>query len=114
TYDTDNKNIFQMKIKDFKRIIEQYQNNKILLTDDQNQKSLTINNMLNIFNSYSSISDYRIEKDFYKYLKSNNQNEDECKRLLMNVLVQVEYKLSEPTIGMILDQLEKMDYKSSR
>ncbi|CAF3843439.1 unnamed protein product [Adineta steineri] len=114
TYDTDNKSIFQMKIKDFKRIIEQFQNNKILLTDDENQKSLTIDNMLNIFNSYSSISDYRIEKDFYKYLKSNNQNEDECKRLLMNVLVQVEYKLSEPTIGMILDQLEKMDYKSSR
>jgi len=41
---------------------------------------------------------------------SNNQDKD----VLMNVLVQSEYRLSEPTIGMILDQLEKIDYKSSR
>ena len=63
--------------------------------------------MLDIFGGYDSISDYRLERQFYKYLKSNHQYENECKHLLMNVLVQAEYRLSEPTIGMILDQLEK-------
>jgi hypothetical protein len=121
TYDVQDKSIFRMKIKELQRMIDQTEQlrtpiktNQVSTADEQIQKYLTINNMLDMFGSYDSISDCRIEKQFYKYFKSNNQYEDECKRLLMNVLVQAEYRLSEPTIGMILDQLEKMDYKSSR
>ena len=76
--------------------------------------NLTVNNLLDILSCDHSISDSRIERQFYKFLKSNVQYEDECKRTLINVLIQAEHKLSEPTIGMILDQLEKMDYKSSK
>ncbi|CAF3445785.1 unnamed protein product, partial [Rotaria sp. Silwood2] len=87
--------------------------NRNLLTNEQIKKNLTIDHMLNILSNYNSLNDCRIERQFYKYFILNNQYEDECKHLLMNVLVEAEYKLSEPTIGMILDQLEKMDYKSS-
>ncbi|CAF2351687.1 unnamed protein product [Rotaria sp. Silwood2] len=121
TDNNHNKNIFQLKIKQLKRMINQYEElkfttkqNRNLLTNEQIKKNLTIDHMLNILSNYNSLNDCRIERQFYKYFILNNQYEDECKHLLMNVLVEAEYKLSEPTIGMILDQLEKMDYKSSR
>jgi len=104
----EDKNIFQMKIKEINERIKN-QSEQLNLP-----KTLTINNMLDIFNNSSSLNDSRIEKQFYKYFKLNNQHEDECKYFLMNILIQAEYQLSEPTIGMILDQLEKLDYKSSK
>ncbi|CAF1512845.1 unnamed protein product, partial [Adineta ricciae] len=105
-------NLIRMKINEFKRIMEQ---NEHLKTPVKTASTnLTVNNLLDILSCDHSISDSRIERQFYRYLKSNVQYEDECKRTLINVLIQAEHKLSEPTIGMILDQLEKMDYKSSK
>lgn len=114
------KNLFQMKAKQLKRMINQFEelkvstNNKHLLSDDNITTNATMEHMLSIFTSSDSLNDSRIEKQFYKFFKLNNQYDNECEHLLMNVLIEAEYKLSEPTIGMILDQLEKMDYRSSR
>jgi hypothetical protein len=97
-----------MKIKEFNhRIINQ-------IEELNSEKILNINQILDILENFSSLNDSRIEKQFYKYFKLNNQHEDECKNVLINFLLQAEYRLSEPTIGMILDQLEKLDYKSSK
>jgi hypothetical protein len=93
--ENEDKNLFQMKIRELNR------------RRLNNQQLLTTNNIFDIFD-YSNNS--RIEQQFHDYLKLNNYNQD----ILMNVLVQGEYRLSEPTIGMILDQLEKIDYKLSR
>ncbi len=99
-------NLIRMKINEFKRIMEQ---NEHLKTPVKTASTnLTVNNLLDILSCDHSISDSRIERQFYRYLKSNVQYEDECKRTLINVLIQAEHKLSEPTIGMILDQLEKI------
>ena len=110
-----------MKISELKRAMEQSEYlktpvkmNRLISSTDQAPTDLAVNDMLDMLGNYHSISDCRIERQFYKYLKANSQYEDECQRLLMNVLVQAEYRLSEPTTGMILDQLEKMDYKSTR
>ena len=107
--ETNDHNLFQMKIKQLKHNLEISKR-----IDQQNEITLTIEHMFNILSSYSSLSDGRIEKQFYQYFELNKQYEHECKHILMNTLVEIEYKLSEPTIGMILDQLEKLDYKSSR
>ncbi|CAF3950884.1 unnamed protein product [Rotaria sordida] len=119
--DQQNQNIFQLKIKQLKRMIKQFEELKLitkqnqnLLINDEIEKNLNIDTLLNILNNYNSLNDCRIEREFYKFFKLNHQYENECKHLLMNILVEIEYKLSEPTIGMILDQLEKIDYKSSR
>ncbi|CAF1294874.1 unnamed protein product [Rotaria magnacalcarata] len=116
-----NQSLVLMKIKQLKRVTNQLEELKLttksnvnLLPDEQIKQNLTIDHMLNIFISSNSLNDWRIEQQFYKYFKSNNEHEDECKHLLINVLVEAEYKLSEPTIGMILDQLERIDYKSPR
>ncbi|CAF0990756.1 unnamed protein product [Rotaria sordida] len=118
--DQQNQNIFQLKIKQLKRMIKQFEELKLitkqnqnLLINDEIEKNLNIDTLLNILNNYNSLNDCRIEREFYKFFKLNHQYENECKHLLMNILVEIEYKLSEPTIGMILDQLEKIDYKSS-
>ncbi|UJR27826.1 hypothetical protein I4U23_009094 [Adineta vaga] len=110
----DEKSLIRIKLNEFKRIFEQSEHYKTPIKTNQITNQLTVDNMLDILSNYHSISDSRIERQFYKYLKLNSQYEDECKRTLMNVLIQAEHKLSEPTIGMILDQLEKMDYKSAR
>jgi hypothetical protein len=108
TSNIEHKNIFEMKIKEFNhRIINQ-------IEELNSEKILNINQILDILENFSSLNDSRIEKQFYKYFKLNNQHEDECKNVLINFLLQAEYRLSEPTIGMILDQLEKLDYKSSK
>lgn len=111
------KNLFQMKIKQIKCMIKKFEELKLLRETNRNLLSdddLTVENMLNIFNSTNSVNDWRIEKHLKKYFKINNQHEDKFKHLLMNLLVQAENKLSEPTVGMILDQLEKIDSKSSK
>jgi hypothetical protein len=95
---SQDQNIFQMKIKELKRATQMNQ---------------PMNNISEILNSYYLLNNSKIEKQFHKYLKLHNQNDDECKDLLMNILIENESKFSEPTIGMILDQLEKFDYKLS-
>lgn len=89
------KTIFQMKINELNHRFKEL----------NSEKTFTINNLLN--------NDFGFEKQFSEYFKLNNQNETECKQLLINFLVQSENHLSEPTIGLILDRLEKLDYKSS-
>ena len=119
-YETQGKSIFGMKIRDLKRMIDQPKQmhsspgmNRRSTSEDSSP-SATINEMLSILCDYYPMRDYRIERSFSKYFKANQQHAEESQRLLMSVLVEAEDRLSESTVGMILDQLEKSDQQSSR
>ena len=119
-YETQGKSIFGMKIKDLKRIFDEAK--QTTPSTGTSQRSLagdpsaavTMNDMRHLLRDHYPLRDCRIEINFRKYLASHRLQEEECQRVLMNVLVEAEDQLSESTIGMILDQLETMDYKSSR
>jgi hypothetical protein len=115
-YETQGKSIFGMKIKDLKRLGEQAQrvNTACRLSFDESNTMLTMHEMLNMLCDYYPMRDYRIEKNFLKFFQRNRQHVDQCQQLLMNILVEAEDRLSESTIGMILDRLESIDYTSSR
>lgn len=57
----------------------------------------------------SLLNSIELESDFYRLTKDNPE---EMKEFLIKLLVQNEHQLTESTIGMILDRLEKLDKQS--
>ena len=112
-YETQGKSIFGMKVKDLQRMHSSPGTSRRPSSEESSQ-SLTVNEMLGILCDYYPMRDYRIERSFSRYFKVHQQHEEESQRLLISVLVEAEDRLSESTVGMILDQLEKTDNQSSR
>ena len=98
SHSTTKKSLLQSKIEQL--------NHRLI--HPSNVKSLSTASLLEVLHQP------RFEQSLAEYFHSNHLDTDQCQSILINVLVQNEDRLSEPTIGMILDQLERIDSRSSK
>ncbi|CAF1294451.1 unnamed protein product, partial [Didymodactylos carnosus] len=123
-YETQGKSIFGLRLRTIKRSDDQtnmitsllnIKRNLIVTTTTTNTLTTNISqqqsDMLNILCDYYPVRDYRIEKNFKHYIQTtfSSNRQDDCKHILINLLCESEDKMSESTIGMLLDHLSTME-----